>query len=220
MSSGFDSKYQAGSPPTATELESGVIISSDTERMERIPPGQVRTRKWPVLQAGPVAHVDRDTWSLSVSGLVDSPMEVSLAEFQVLPRVKVLSDFHCVTTWSRLGNLWEGVSVSEIINRVGLQSSAKFVILTGHDNNWTTNLPLSEFRAIDALFADTHDGAPIDDDHGGPVRLVVPRLYAWKSAKWVKSVEFVSEDRAGYWESNGYHMNGDPWTEERFGEAG
>ena len=214
----FDSKYQAGSPPTPADCEPEVIISSDTERVERVPPGQVRTRKWPVLQSGAVAYVDRDTWSLKVHGLVDSPMEWNLEQFKALPRVKVFSDFHCVTTWSRLGNLWEGVSTTEILNRVGVQPAAKYVILTGHDNDWTTNLPVKEFRAIDALFADTHDGEPIDDDHGGPVRLVIPRLYAWKSAKWVKSVEFVAEDQAGYWERNGYHMNGDPWTEERFSE--
>lgn len=214
----FDAKYQAGSPPSPVDCESGVIVSSDTERVERIPPGQVRTRKWPVLQAGGIAYVDRATWSLKVHGLVDSSMELNLDQFKALPRVKVFSDFHCVTTWSRLGNLWEGVSSTEILNRVGVQASAKYVILTGHDNEWTTNLSLKEFRAIDVLFADTHDGEEIDDDHGGPVRLVVPRLYAWKSAKWVKSIEFVAEDQAGYWESNGYHMNGDPWTEERFSE--
>lgn len=211
-----DSKYQDGSPPVPTECESDIIISPDTHRIERIPPGQVRTRKWPVLQAGNVVHVNPDTWSMTISGLVQTPIEISYEQFKTMPRVRVFSDFHCVTTWSRLGNLWEGVSVREVMKLVDVQPAAKFVVITGHDNEWTTNVPLAEFSDEDCLFADTHDGEPIDDDHGGPVRLVVPKLYAWKSAKWVKSIELVAEDSPGYWERNGYHMHGDPWTEERF----
>ena len=128
----------------------------------------------------------------------------------------MFADFHCVTQWSRLGNLWEGVSVRHLMDLAGVQPAAKFVIPTGYDAGWTTNLPLADFVADDALVADLHDGEPLDADHGGPVRLMIPQLYAWKSAKWLKSLELVAEDQAGYWEQGGYHMHGDPWTEERF----
>jgi len=226
-----DPKYQTGEEPQAasfpriavparspvrTENE-GVIISPDTQRENRIPPGQSRTRKWPVLQYGSIPQVPRERWTLSVTGLVEQPLTFSWDEFQALPRVKVFSDFHCVTRWSRLGNLWEGVSTREIIQRAGVQPEARFVIATGYDDGWTTNMPLDEFAAEDALLVDVHDGEPLTADHGGPVRLVVPRLYAWKSAKWLKALEFTAEDRPGLWERMGYHNHGDPWQEERFG---
>lgn len=221
---GQDPKYQAGDPPHPGEHGENVIISPDTHRENRIPPGQTRTRKWPVLHASDVPDVSRETWTLEIGGLVDRPLKFTWDEFQNLPRVKVFSDFHCVTRWSRLGNLWEGVSVKEILNRAGVQPAANFVAITGYDWGWTTNLTLEHFLAEDALFADLHDGEPIDADHGGPVRLVVPRLYAWKSAKWVRHVELTHENRPGYWERAGYHNQGDPWVEsdqypdgERFG---
>ena len=194
-----------------------MIVSPDTHRADRIPPGQVRTRKWPVLQWGPIPEVATDDWSLKVFGLVDQPLEFTFDEFLALPQVKVYSDFHCVTTWSRLDNIWEGVRTSEVLDRAGVQLAAKFVILHGHDDGFTTNLPLDDFAADDALLAHRHDGRPLSADHGGPVRAVVPRLYAWKSAKWLKGVELVAEDAPGYWERCGYHNHGDPWTEERHG---
>ena len=211
-----DPKYQPGEPPAPTDVAGNVIVSPDTLRADRIPPGQSRTRKWPVLHAGAVPHVERASWRLEVSGLVDRPLSFDWDEFQKLSRVKVFADFHCVTQWSRLGNLWEGVSVRQLMELAGVKPEASFVIPGGYDQGWTTNLPLDEFLAEDALLADTHDGEPLDADHGGPVRLMVPRLYAWKSAKWLKSLELVAEDRAGYWERGGYHMQGDPWTEQRF----
>lgn len=207
-----DPKYQAGDPPTAENPEEDVIISSDTGRANRIPPGQTRTRKWPVLHASTVPSVPVETWSLEIKGLVERPFSLSWTEFLALPRVKVFADFHCVTTWSRLGNLWEGVAAGELAERAGVRPEAKFVSVTGYDNGWTTNLPLNDFLADDVLFADRHDGDPMSADHGGPVRLVVPLLYAWKSAKWVKCIEFVADDLAGYWEQLGYHMRGDPWV--------
>ena len=210
-------KYQSGEPPHHGDLPHDVIISSDTRREQRIPPGQTRTRKWPVLHYGRVPHVSLDTWELKIDGLVDRPLTFSWDEFQSLPRVKVFSDFHCVTTWSRLGNLWEGVAVREIMDRAGVQPEAKFVVAHGYDDGWTTNMPLADFLSPDALCADIHDGEPINADHGGPLRLVVPLLYAWKSAKWVHRIELVAQDRPGLWEQAGYHMHGDPWTEERFG---
>ena len=197
-------------------LADEVIISSDTRRDERIPPGQFRTKKWPVLDAHGAPRVDISSWQLEVGGLAEGGVTLSLPEFGELPRVKVFADFHCVTTWSRLGNLWEGVSTRELLSRVKPKSQAKFVVVHGYDYGWTTNLPLADFLAEDALLADTHDGEPIPTEHGGPVRLIVPLLYAWKSAKWVKRIELVAEDQAGYWEQGGYHMRGDPWKEERF----
>ena len=197
-------------------LAADVIVSSDTRREERIPPGQFRTKKWPVLDAHGAPNVDLSTWQLEVGGLVGEDYSVSLPEFGGLPRVKVFSDFHCVTTWSRLGNLWEGVSTRELLSRANPRPEAKFVVVHGYDYGWTTNLPLADFLNDDALLADMHDGEPIPPEHGGPVRLIVPLLYAWKSAKWVKKIELVAEDQPGYWEQGGYHMRGDPWNEERF----
>jgi DMSO/TMAO reductase YedYZ molybdopterin-dependent catalytic subunit len=117
-----------------------------------------------------------------------------------------------------LGNLWEGVSTRQLVERAGgLKAAARFVLVHGYDEGWTTNMPLSDFLSEDALIAFIHDGEPIPLEHGGPARLIVPRLYAWKSAKWIAGVEFIENDRAGFWERNGYHMRGDPWTEERHG---
>jgi DMSO/TMAO reductase YedYZ molybdopterin-dependent catalytic subunit len=218
MSQDF-SKYQDGEPKSASDLEevvgADVIISEDTRRSVRLPPGQVRTRKWPILHWKRVPKVELADWSFFVRGEVERPLSLNWSEFQELPRVRVFADFHCVTRWSRLGNLWEGVSVSEIIRRAGVRSSARFVIAHGFDDGFTTNLPREFFEQEDVLLADRHDGEPITADHGGPVRLVVPKLYAWKSAKWISGLEFSSEDDPGYWERNGYHWRGDPWTEER-----
>lgn len=211
-------KYQAGEPDVPTAQPPGVIISPDTLRANRIPPGQTRTRKWPVLDAFGPPRLQPDKWQLEVLGLVKNPLRFSLAEFRALPRVKVFADFHCVTRWSRLGNVWEGVATRELLNRAGVDPSAKFVILHGYDFGWTTNLPLADFLAEDALITDLHDGQPISLEHGGPVRAMVPQLYAWKSAKWLRAIELVANDQPGYWERGGYHNHGDPWTEERFGE--
>ena len=149
-----DSKYQAGDPPLPTEQLADVIVSPDTRRAERIPPGQSRTRKWPVLDAFGPPPVPLEKWRLQVFGLVERPLTLTLAEFQSLPRVKVFSDFHCVTRWSRLGNLWEGVSTRELLARAGVRPEAQFVVCHGYDNQWTTNLPLADFLSADALLAD------------------------------------------------------------------
>lgn len=211
-----DAKLQAGEPLSPHAVASGVIVSPDTLRGDRMPPGQVRTLKWPVLDASGPPVIDPASWRLSVGGLVEHPLSLTWDELRALPRVKVFADFHCVTTWSRLGNLWEGVAVREILSRVRPLPEARFAFLTALDSGWTTNLPLSDLDAEDALFADSHDGEPITLEHGGPLRLIVPRLYAWKSAKWVTRLDLVAEDRMGFWEKAGYHEHGDPWTEERY----
>jgi len=213
-----DPKLQRDPILRPADVPAGVIVSPDTYREHRIPPGQSRTRKWPVLDAGGPPSIDLEKWRFRIDGLVAKPVEWNWEEFQKLPRVKVFSDFHCVTRWSRLGNVWEGVSTRELVERAGgLLPEANFVVAHGYDFGWTTNLPANEFLADDALIALTHDGEPISVEHGGPARGIVPRLYAWKSAKWISGIEFIREDRPGFWERNGYHMNGDPWNEERFG---
>lgn len=195
-----------------------MIISPDTKRERRIPPGQSQTLKWPVLDASGTPPMDMTKWRLEVFGLVEHEVSLTWEEFQKLPRVEVFSDFHCVTRWSRLDNTWSGVAVKTLLELAGgVKPEAKFVSAMGYDYGWTTNLPLEEFLAEDVLVATHHDGEALTPEHGGPARLVVPRLYAWKSAKWLGGIELMAEDRAGFWERNGYHMNGDPWKEERFG---
>src|ERR1700754_214493 len=184
-----DTKYQTNEPRRPEELDDPeVIISPDTRREKRLPPGQSRTKKWPVLDAHGTPDVDLTTWSFAVEGLVEKPLQWSLDEFLQLPAVKVYADFHCVTRWSRLDNLWGGVSTRTIAEMAGVRTDAKFVVAEGEDYGWTTNLPVEYFLAEDSLFAWSNDGQPIPPEHGGPVRLIVPQLYAWKSAKWVKGV--------------------------------
>jgi DMSO/TMAO reductase YedYZ molybdopterin-dependent catalytic subunit len=197
-------------------LPPNAIISPDTKRDKRLPPNQSLTRKWPVLDASGIPRIDLRKWNFRVGGLVDRQLSFTWEEFQTLPRTTVFADFHCVTRWSKLDNTWEGVSTREIMNRAGVKSEARFVLAYGYDYGWTTNMPLENFASEDALFADKHDGEAIPPEHGGPLRLIVPQLYAWKSAKWVKRVEFLDMDKAGYWEDGGYHMVGDPWKEQRF----
>ncbi len=197
-----------------------MIVSPDTQRENRVPPGQSETLKWPVLDAFGPPRINTAEWKLSLSGLVNQPIDFTWEQFCELPRVKVFADFHCVTRWSRLSNVWEGVSVRELMERAGgAKAESRYVVAYGYDGGWTTNLPFSEFLVDDALVATHHDGEPLTLEHGAPARLIVPRLYAWKSAKWLGGLEFLPEDRAGFWERNGYHMHGDPWAEERFGHG-
>jgi DMSO/TMAO reductase YedYZ molybdopterin-dependent catalytic subunit len=208
-------KYQPGEPPRPEDIPPGAIVSPDTRRADRIPPGQTRTRKWPVLQYDRIPEITTDRWRLEVMGLVEQPLRFTWDEFRALPRVKVFADFHCVTRWSRLGNVWEGVSVKTVLDLAGVKPEARYLIATGYDDGWTTNMPLADFAQEDVLIADTHDGQPLSFDHGGPVRLIVPRLYAWKSAKWLKGLTLLDHDEPGLWEQAGYHNHGDPWVQNR-----
>jgi DMSO/TMAO reductase YedYZ molybdopterin-dependent catalytic subunit len=211
-------KTQGDEIPTPEGLPPDVIVSPDTRRPDRIPPGQSRTRKWPVLDASGPPEIDLGTWRLRIGGLVGEEREWTWEEFLRLPRVRVFSDFHCVTRWSRLGNLWEGVAARELIGRAGgAKPEARYAMARGYDRQWTTNLPLADLMAEDALVAISHDGEPIAPEHGGPARLIVARLYAWKSAKWLAGIELMEKDRPGFWEANGYHMRGNPWTQDRYG---
>lgn len=190
--------------------------SPDTLREDRLPPGQRLTDKWPVLHAGDVPEIDVTGWTFRISGLVTEEKSLTYGEFVSLPLKKVFSDIHCVTRWSKLDNTWEGVSAPVLADLTELRPEAKFVLVHAF-GGFTTNLTLDDFLQPDVLFALKHDGETLSAEHGFPVRLVVPRLYFWKSAKWVKGIEFLSQERLGYWESLGYHRRGDPWEEERYG---
>jgi DMSO/TMAO reductase YedYZ molybdopterin-dependent catalytic subunit len=194
-----------------------VIESPDTKREQRVPPGQHLVKDWPVLHAGQVPRFDPAAWTLKISGLVERERRLSFQEFMALPMVNVRSDIHCVTTWSLLDNDWEGVSSSTIRTVCPPLPTAGFVIVHAA-GGWTTNLALEDFFQPDVLFAVRHNGQPIAPEHGAPVRLVVPRLYFWKSAKWVTAIEYVEKDEPGFWESRGYHNRGDPWKEERYSD--
>lgn len=222
----FDSKLQGDAPPTPADAPEGATISSDTYRANRIPSNQSRTKKWPVLDSGVQPDPSFvENWTLTLSGLVASDVVLDRAAFEALPRTKVFADMHCVTRWSRLGNVWEGVATKTVFELAKVKPEAKFVKVTAYDEPrnfyggsapWTTNLPLDWFLSEDCLLADAHDGEPLTPEHGAPVRLVVPKLYAWKSAKWVKGITFAESDSPGFWERGGYHMLGDPWKEQRF----
>jgi DMSO/TMAO reductase YedYZ molybdopterin-dependent catalytic subunit len=191
------------------------IISPDTLRENRVPPGQHVTAKWPVLHHGAVPRIDISKWQFKISGLVSAENTLTYQEFIELPRINVLSDIHCVTGWSRLQNTWEGPATGIIKDLTTVYPEAKYVVINCV-NGFTTNMPVSDFFEADALFAVKHDAEELTPDHGYPLRLVIPRLYFYKSAKWVTGVEFVEKDRPGFWESSGYHNRGNPWKEERY----
>jgi len=193
-----------------------VIKSPDTERKDRVPPGQKLTEKWPALHYGSVPKIDIAKWEFSIFGLVEAERKLGYREFTALPQVQVFSDIHCVTGWSKLDNLWEGVASEQIRGLVRILPGAKFAMVHSA-GGFSTNLSLNDFFQPDVLFALKHNSAPLTKEHGYPLRLVVPRLYFWKSAKWVSGVEFMAEDKLGFWESSGYHNHGDPWKEERYG---
>ena len=192
-----------------------IVQSSDTLRSERIPPGQNETVDWPVLHYGSVPKVDVSKWMFTISGSVEKELRLNYQQFASLPQEKVFSDIHCVTGWSRLNNCWEGVSTQAVGDLVEIPPDAKFVLVHA-EKGFTTNLSLNDFFQPDVLFALKHDGEILTPSHGYPVRLIVPRLYFWKSAKWVTGIEFMAEDKRGFWESHGYHNRGDPWQEERY----
>ena len=192
------------------------VISPDTQRKNRLPPGQRLTERWPVLHYGSVPPFDPAIWRFRIFGLVDRERTLTYSEFTALPQVRVFCDIHCVTTWSKLNNWFQGVSTGTLRQLVTVDAATRFVVVHAA-GGFTTNLTLDDFMQPDVLFALKHEDQTLSPEHGYPLRLVVPRLYFWKSAKWVTGVEFVSLDRPGFWESNGYHNHGDPWSEERYG---
>ncbi len=188
---------------------------ADPALVGRVPPGQYVTGKFPVLHYGSVPRVDLGTWDFTVYGEVDAPLRFTWSEFQALPRKQVTTDIHCVTRWSKLDTHWEGVAIQTILELARVRPGAAFVI--GHaEQGYTANLPLEVLDDGDVLLADTYEGAPLEPDHGYPLRLIVPKRYFWKGPKWIRGLEFTTQDRLGFWERYGYHNDADPWKEERF----
>ena len=180
---------------------------------ERVPPGQYVTPDFPVLSAGPTPHTPLDQWDFSIVGEVDEPRRWTWEEFRALPGEEVTRDIHCVTKWSKLDTVWHGVSVDTLLD--GIETSAEYVVEYS-DGGYTTNLPLEDVTGGKAWVAFGYGGEPLEPEHGGPARLLVPHLYFWKSAKWVRGLSLTIEDEPGFWEVNGYHNYGDPWREQRY----
>ena len=185
----------------------------------RLPPGQSTTEKWPVLTYGETPRIDKKEWRFRIFGLVDEPGGQRILTWDDLmkfPPVEIVCDMHCVTRWSKFNSRFTGVRARDLLNGLKIKPAAKFVMVHGY-GDYTTNLPLADLMGDDVLLAFKYEGEELDIEHGGPCRLLVPKLYLWKSAKWVNGFEFIEKDRPGFWERAGYHMYGDPWKEERHG---
>ena len=188
----------------------------DHERFgDRLPPGQKLTDGWPVLQYGNTPSIDITTWKFSLVGLVDEEVHLTWDEFLALPQTTIRSDIHCVTHWSKFDNDWTGVRFRDVLARAQADQRAKYVMAHSY-GGYTTNIALDELMGDDVLFAHQHNGEPLTKEHGWPLRLVVPKLYFWKSAKWVRGIVLMDSDKPGFWEMYGYHIHGDPWKEERY----
>jgi DMSO/TMAO reductase YedYZ molybdopterin-dependent catalytic subunit len=179
----------------------------------RVPPGQYVTTDFPVLSAGPTPHTPLEQWSFSIEGEVDAPKSWSWDEFKALPSEEVTRDIHCVTKWTKLDTVWRGVSVDTLLD--GVETSAEYIVEFS-DGGYTTNLPLADVTGGKAWVVYEYDGEPLEPEHGGPARMLVPHLYFWKSAKWVRGLSLRAEDEPGFWEQNGYNNYGDPWKEQRY----
>ena len=184
-----------------------------SEETQRLPPGQYLVTTFPVLSAGPTPHTPLDQWDFTIAGEVDQPHRWTWAEFQQLPHDTITTDIHCVTKWSKFDTSWTGVSLDTLLD--GIQTNASYV-LAFSDGGYTTNLPLADLTGGKAWIAYEYGGKPLEPEHGGPARLLVPHLYFWKSAKWVRGLRLLAKDEPGFWESLGYNNYGDPWKEERY----
>lgn len=182
---------------------------------QRLPPGQSFTHDFPVLSAGPTPQVRTDSWSFIVKVGPKPVARWTWDEFNALPRTKITRDIHCVTTWSKFDTSWEGVTFDEVLAAAKLEPPTGFVLAHSYDD-YSTNIPVADLVGGKAMIALRYDDKPIEPDHGGPARLLVPHLYFWKSAKWLKALQFTEKDEAGFWEERGYHMYGDPWREQRY----
>jgi DMSO/TMAO reductase YedYZ molybdopterin-dependent catalytic subunit len=185
----------------------------DAASSSRVPPGQHVVNDFPVLSAGPTPRVSTSEWTFSIVGEVDEPKVWTWEEFRKLPSESVTVDIHCVTKWSKLDTTWTGVSLETILDSV--ETAAEYAVASS-DGGYTTNLPIDDLRGTQAWIVYEYDGQPLHPEHGGPARLLVPHLYLWKSAKWVRGISLQNEDEPGFWESNGYHLRGDPWREQRY----
>ena len=187
----------------------------DDAHAQRLPPGQKEVKNWPVLDLGLQPDIDLSSWRLTIDGLVDLPAVLTYEQFLALPQSERVTDIHCVTQWSRYDNHWKGVAARDLIALVRPKAEAQHVVFHSHDG-YTTNVKREVFEADDVIVAFQWEGQPLAREHGGPVRIVIPRYYFWKSAKWVKRIEFSRDDKPGFWEVRGYHNEGDPWKEERY----
>jgi DMSO/TMAO reductase YedYZ molybdopterin-dependent catalytic subunit len=188
-----------------------------SDRKDRVPPGQYETTEFPVLSAGPTPNVSLERWDFSIYGEIAEDLKWTWSDFQKLPSETVRADIHCVTKWSKLDTVWTGVSIDTLLQGVDLDSQSDVSYLVAFcDGGYTTNMPLVDVRGGKAWIVYEYDGRPLAPEHGGPVRLLVPHLYFWKSAKWVRGFKLVKDDRAGFWETAGYHNYGDPWKEQRY----
>ena len=185
---------------------------------DRLPPGQVLTKKWPVLHYSHVPHIDTATWRFDITGLVEQPLSLGWSDLARFPFQETTCDIHCVTSWSRFDNRFGGTPVRALLAEARPLPAARYVLVHAAPD-YTTNLPLSDLDRAENLLATQHGGEPLPAEHGGPIRLLVPHLYFWKSAKWVTGFELLAADHAGFWERNGYHLRGDPWQEQRYGGA-
>ncbi|MDH3500080.1 MAG: sulfite oxidase-like oxidoreductase [Acidimicrobiia bacterium] len=191
------------------------MTGAENHDPSRIPPGQYFTERFPVLHAGVTPKVDLSTWDFAVGGLVAAPSRYTYDDILSMPRASVTADIHCVTKWTKLDTTWEGVSVEQLLAETEVEPTATHVLVEA-EHGFTANLPLDDFHRSDNLFAYRYNGRDLEVEHGWPLRLVVPHLYFWKSVKWVRSVSFLDHDQPGFWERNGYHMYGDPWSEQRY----
>jgi DMSO/TMAO reductase YedYZ molybdopterin-dependent catalytic subunit len=191
------------------------VPAVDPALSKRLPPGQALTERFPILHDGEVPDYDLEKWDLKVFGAVDREIVVTYEQIMKMPQTSVTVDIHCVTRWSRFDNTFTGVKFSDFLKEVGINPNSKYVMLHA-DQDYTANLELSDLDRDDVLLAHSFEGKPLTDKHGWPLRLVVPHLYFWKSVKWIRGIEFIDENKPGFWEQNGFHINGDPFKEERF----
>ena len=187
----------------------------DKSKSDRVPPGQRLTEKFPVLHYGSIPKFDRESWDLRVFGLVEDPITMSYDQLLELPATRIVADIHCVTGWSKLDTIWEGVLFRDLMKMVEVKPNAMFVMVHC-EQGFTTNVPLGVLMDDDVLLAYRYNDLPLPPEHGHPLRLVVPKKYFWKSAKWVRGLEMMAQDRLGFWEVRGYHNDADPWKEERY----
>ncbi len=195
----------------------GRLLTGETAdpAKERLPPGQRLVQDWPILDLGAEPNVTPEKFRLDIDGAVENRLSLGLDEFMALPQTDSVSDMHCVTQWSRYDNRWRGVSAQSVLDLVRPLPEAKHVIFTAYDG-YTTNIPLERFGQSDVFLVHSWEGKPLTRAHGGPVRMLVPKLYLWKSAKWLRRIQFTVSDHKGFWETRGYHNDADPWSEERY----
>jgi DMSO/TMAO reductase YedYZ molybdopterin-dependent catalytic subunit len=209
-------RYIAAKQKWAEKQLAGGFKARDVAASDRLPPGQKLTTGFPVLDLGVQPEIDLKEWRLTLGGSIDQPVTLSWDQLNALPQVTDVSDFHCVTTWSKYDCEWSGVAFTTLFELTQPKPEARFVYFTSYDG-YSTNVPLAHCLDDDVLIATRFNGAPLTREHGGPARVIIPKLYAWKGAKFVTSIDFLAEDRPGFWEVRGYHPVGDPWKEERYG---